>query len=368
MAITTAGDIVRAALGKLLAENQEFTALNREQTKRLVENTLATRACFNQQLCNDTATLFWRTNLKVNRDTIIKEWRATARKASHPTLLENVSILERSANFEAAYDKFINLVFNEAVGPRDVQIHAYRTALKALKDTPKIKESNELSGKIDELIERLEQPESDHAVIAEVEDLLAEVKNEMNALESLDDFDKIPGGADDEESLDDLGGDTDSVDLGGMGGKSGTTVNFNINISGDGVSTGGLEGGAPDDDADLDDLLGDKETEEEPDEESGGDEDIEKLLGGSDEEEEEEGGDEGERHHGLLDPGVQLVVLGVDDLRHQRAVRREGAHRGDHHAEVADSLALAQPPDHGAQGLSADDVRRELLGRRRDMG
>lgn len=266
-------EAVKSVTG-FFVENQEFTLLNHDQLKTLVENALATKCCFNQQLCNDVATLFWRTNLKVNKRSIIDEWRETAKKAGHPVLLENVRILEETQNFEAAYDKFINLVFNEA-NPREVQADAYKTALKALRETPKIRESKELSGKIDELIERLEQPEADHAVIAEVEDLLAEVKNEMAALDTLDDFDKMPG--EKEKDVGDLLGKEEPAEA--------TNVTFNINI-GKGVDVAG----APGKEEGLEGLedLGKEEGEEE----EGKDEELEALLGKGKEEGKEEEGDE----------------------------------------------------------------------------
>ena len=264
-----------------LAENQEFTILNRKRLKSLVENTLATRAILNQQLCNDVTTLLWRTNLKINRDSILKEWKAAAIKAGHSTLLDNVRILSESRNFEQAYESFINLVFNEAIGPRDIQVDAYKTALTALKETPKIKKTSELSGKIDELLERLDQPEADHAVISEVEDLLAEVKNEINAMQNLDNYDQMPGGdklpgdslpdPKNVKGVEDDGDDDLGIDLAEPSGgkKSGTTVNFNISINGDDVETGGLgDEGMPEeeeeeDDDDLASLLKDEPEEEE---------------------------------------------------------------------------------------------------------
>lgn len=263
-------------VSKFLAEQQEFTMLNRKQMQLLIENTLATKACFNQRLCTDTATLFWRTNLKVNRGDIIKEWRETAKRAGHSVLLENVLILEKSQNFEAAYNKFVDLVFNEAVGPRDIQVDAYKTALKALRDTPKIKDSNDLSGKLDELVDRLNQPETDHAVIAEVEDLLAEVKDELNAGSTLDDFDQMPGDENEPDEVS-LGEEEPAAE----GGRT-TNVTFNVNINGDGVDvdSGEEEGGE-----DLEELLGGEEGgEEEGLEEEGGEEEgggeLEELLAG----------------------------------------------------------------------------------------
>jgi len=110
---------------KFLNTEQEFTLLNREQSQTLIENTLAATGCYNQKLCDDVASLFWRTNLRVNRDVIISEWTRTAKIAAHPTLLENVQILNNAKDFEPAFDRFITLVFNEAMGPKDVQVDAY---------------------------------------------------------------------------------------------------------------------------------------------------------------------------------------------------------------------------------------------------
>ena len=267
-----------------LNENEEFTLLNRGQVQTLIENVLASKACFNQQLCNDVSTLFYRTNLKINKDTIIREWSNIAQKVEHPVLMENVHILAEAKNFEAAYDKFLELIF-EAVSNREVTAGALATTLQVLKDkTPKIKESHGMSSKLNDLIERLKDPEFDDSAIYEAEDLIATVQEELTANEGLSDFDIMPG--DDEmpdeepEDLDDLG------DFGAEGGEA-PTININaplIQIGGSNVSGGEGEGGE-----DLGDL-GDLGEEEFGEEEEEGEESLADLLGG--EEEEELGGEE----------------------------------------------------------------------------
>jgi hypothetical protein len=100
-----------------------------------------------------------RTNLKSTASKIVEEWRNIAKKAEHPVLAENVHILESSKNFEAACDKFLTLIF-EAISNREVAAEALATTLNVLRDkTPKIKESHELSSKLNGLISRLKSPD-----------------------------------------------------------------------------------------------------------------------------------------------------------------------------------------------------------------
>lgn len=208
-------------LTPFIKEHEEFTLLNRNQAKRLIENALAAKAVFNQQLCDHVATLFHRTNLKLNRETIIREWRGIAAKVEHPTLMENVHILESSKNFEEAYDKFLELLF-EAISNREVTASALATTLDVLRNkTPKIKESHELSSKLGDLINRLREPDFDDAAIYEAEDLIATIQEELAANESLSDFDALPG-----SSTPDMGTLGQSLPTGG--GAGGTPV-ININ-------------------------------------------------------------------------------------------------------------------------------------------
>jgi hypothetical protein len=293
-----------AGIKNFLAEQQEFCLLTRQECQTLVENTLAARSVMNQQLCNDTATLFYRTNLKVNRDSILKEWRATAVKSQHPTLLENVVVLEKSKDFDGDYDKFVNATFNEAMSPRDEEVKAYRTALGLLRDSPKIQEDMELKEKVNELIEKLSESEVDDATVYLVRETLASAHKELEAMDTLNDYDTQGGsetnaGIDQGEELgSEIGG---SLDQAGTAGQPNIIINSPLiqiggssaaaapeagagggeeigDIGGDvGDDIGGEEGG----EEDLDELgLGDE------DEEEGGEDDLDELGLGGDEEEE----------------------------------------------------------------------------------
>lgn len=181
------------SVSTFLEEMEEFTLLTRAQTQTLIENALAAKIQFNQQLCTDTATLFHRTNLKINKAKIVEEWRNIAKKAEHPVLAENVHILENSKNFEASHDKFLTLIF-EAISNREVAAEALATTLDVLRGkTPKIRESHELSSKLNGLITRLKQHDFDDAAIYEAEDLIATIQEELAATETLGDFDQLPG-------------------------------------------------------------------------------------------------------------------------------------------------------------------------------
>lgn len=230
-------------LSPFLDEMEEFTLLSRNQVQNLVENALATQAIFNQQLCDDTATLFYRTNLRINRNKIIDEWKAIARNAEHPVLAENVQILSESKNFEAAYDKFLNLIF-EAISNREVAAEALATTLGVLKDkTPRIKESHDLTSKLDGLIARLKDPNFDDAAIYEAEDLIATIQEELAANDTLNSFDQIPGGNDGglaDELTADLGDESQQ-----QGQGQGAPV---ININSPLIQVGGTSGGAGEDD------------------------------------------------------------------------------------------------------------------------
>jgi hypothetical protein len=273
------------SLKNFLTEQQEFCLLTRQETQSLVENTLAAKAVMNQQLCIDTATLFYRSNLRINRDSIIKEWRATAQKAQHPTLLENVIVLEQSKNFEGAYTTFLEMAFNEALSPRDEEVAAYRLALDMLRTSPKIQEDQQLQTKVNELITKLSDPDVDDATVHLVRETLAAAKQEADSLSKLSDFDEMPGdepGAGEPEDLGDELGD----ELGGAAevgaGNGGTVINVNaplISIGGEAADLGAGE--------DLGDLAGEEGGEEDLGE-LAGDEDLADMGGLGDEDEEEE--------------------------------------------------------------------------------
>jgi hypothetical protein len=295
--------IVEAVTGikDFLAEQQEFCLLTRQECQTLVENTLAAKAVMNQQLCNDTATLLYRTNLKVNRDSIVKEWRATAVKSQHPTLLENVNVLEKTKDFDGDYDKFLNMTFNEALSPRDEEVKAYRTALGLLRDSPKIQEDVELQEKVNELIDKLSESEVDDATVYLVRETLASAHKELEAMDTLNDYD-TQGGSETNAGIDageDLGQEV-GEDLGAVDAGAGQpNIVINSPLIQIGGSSSAAESGAPGDEfADLgdedlgDEGLGDEEGGEEDlealglgDEEGEGEEDLDDLgLGGEEEE------------------------------------------------------------------------------------
>lgn len=259
-----------------LAEAQEFALLSRSEIKTLIENTLSASAVLNQKLCDNTTALFYRTNLLVNKKDIIENWKATAKKAGHPTLLENVNVLEKSDNFEATYDKFLNMAFNEAISPRDEEINAYRTALDLLRQSPKIQEDVELKTKVDELIGRLTGQEVDDATVHLVRETLAAARKEVDSLNKLSDFDQMPGD-NDSAGLDDAVGDAlaDPVEQPATGNGQPTIV-----INAPLISTGAYNGPQSDADDGLADLGGEDFSDE--DELGLGDED-ELGLGGEDE-------------------------------------------------------------------------------------
>ena len=249
-------------LAPFLMEMEEFTLLNRKQVSTLIENTLATQGVFNQQLCDDTSTLFFKTNLKVSKNKIVKEWKAIARNAEHPVLAENVQILSESKNFEASYNKFLHLVF-EAISNRQVAAESLATTLQVLRDkTPKIKESHDLSSKLMSLISRLKRSDFDDSAIYEAEDLIATIQEELSASESLKDFDSMPG------DMGGAGGGMNApVDAISNGGGKGQPI---ININSPLIQIGGSSGSA-------------EEEELEPEMPPSEDDELDSMLGGDEE-------------------------------------------------------------------------------------
>ncbi len=244
-------DAVKIA-AKFLSQNQEFSLLTKAETTRLIENTLAAKAIMNQRLCEDVATLMFRTSLHVNKKDIVKEWKTAASRSQHPALMENVTRLESAKNFEASYDNFLKRAFCEAMSPRDEEINAYRAALGLLQNTQQVREDQELKGKIEELMHKLASTEVDGSTINLVREALAAAKKEVDQMQNLDDFDEIPG---DEAAA--LGDDMAPAMDDAVGGGQPTIV-----INSPLISIGGETGGAPgpeDEMADLgDDSMGDE--------------------------------------------------------------------------------------------------------------
>lgn len=254
--LVSAGKIEEAVkyVAPFLKENEEFTLLGSKRTKTLLENAMAARGVFNQRLIDDMAVLFHRTNMKVNRDTILAEWKNIAKNAEHPILVENVMTLSESKNFENSYDKFVGVVF-ETMSNKDVAAQALATTLEVLRDkTPRIKESADLSGKLTNLISRLQRPDYDDSAIFEAEDLIATIQEELAANDTLSSFDEIPGDT------------TAPAEKKQEGGQQPVVININAPL----VQTGGQAGaeepmggemdlGGPEADAELDALLNEPE-------------------------------------------------------------------------------------------------------------
>lgn len=289
-----------AGIKGFLAEQQEFCLLTRQECQTLVENALAARAVMNQQLCDDTTSLFYRTNLSVNRRTILKEWRATAEKSQHPALLENVAVLEKSKDFDGDYDKFVNATFNEALSPRDEEVKAYRMALDLLRSSPKIQEDVELKEKVDELIEKLSESEVDDATVYLVRETLASAHKELEAMDTLNDYDsagsETNSGIDAGEKLgDEIGGDLGD-DIGADLSKNGQP---SIVINSPLIQIGGTSGSGEDLGGED---LGDFGGEDLGDEDLGGEDLGGEDFGG------EDLGDEGD-----IDSDLDSIGLGDED-------------------------------------------------------
>lgn len=254
----------------LIKESEEFTLLTRVDVKTLVENALAAKGIFNQQLCNDTATLMYRSNAKINRGTIVKEWKAIARKSQHPTLVENVQILEGAKNFEPALDRFLELMF-EAISDREVTAGALATTLETLKQkTPKLRESHDLAGKMDDLINRLKDRNLDDSAIYEAEDFIATIQEELASGQNLANYDEMPGSKPAAPGM-------DAQPEEGAANKSGPTIVINSPL----INFGTAAPAAGEEDMDLGDELGAETPDVGPEaKDELSDEELGSLLGG----------------------------------------------------------------------------------------
>jgi len=182
-----------------LKEYQEFALLTQEETNILIENTLAATGFFNHELAADVAQTFHRTNLAVNHQTILEAWHKTALKAEFAPLLEAVKTLKESKDFVHDYDLFLEHVFKEDTDVRDVRRLSYLNSMKLIRNLAK-PEDPTVQEQLDELINRLDDPQVDDAAMREAEDLLASISDELiQATASLEDFDTIPGEEGEEE-------------------------------------------------------------------------------------------------------------------------------------------------------------------------
>jgi len=243
-------------IGRALQKDEEFTLLSEGQMIGVVANCLATEAIFNDKLASDLGVMAHQLNLKLNRGTIVREWRKTAKKAGSTVLLENVHRLENASNFDSALSKFLYILFEDS-GGRDTKILMLRTTLEKMSnDIPGIAKDPNLNEKMQSLIGRLKNDQVDEATLFEAEDVVAAVGDELQDTETLDDFDAIGGGGDEEfdlSNMDDEAADATGDSMVQDDGKGGTTITINSPL----IQIGG-DSGTPDDgaEADLDGAMG----------------------------------------------------------------------------------------------------------------
>ena len=191
---------------KFLAEEQEFTMLDKKGMRRLVENALATQAQFNSMLAQDVSTLFYKTNVKFNKSAILEAWHKMAQKSQNADLLTNVSILSESTDFETDFDKFLGVVFSE---DRNATVASmYKLALEYVQDKiPDQEGSDDSAGakeKLGDIIGKLSKPEPDTYALIQAEEIFHTINDTItNSIDNLSNFQTEPG----MEQHDDMSGD-----------------------------------------------------------------------------------------------------------------------------------------------------------------
>lgn len=200
---------------KFFREEQEFCMLDTKGMQALVENTLAVRGEFNSMLSEDVTALLIKTNLKVNRDTILEAWTRAAQKAENASLLHNVDVLGESEDFENDFNEFLNLVFNEDKSTKETRAKVYGKFLMDVKDAiENIKDEDEdLTTSVEELqdlVDRLQGPEPDDAAIRQAEEIASQISDTLlDQPKDLEDFDAEPEG----EDMGDEGAEGDEAEV-----------------------------------------------------------------------------------------------------------------------------------------------------------
>jgi len=270
---------------KLLEEYQEFCVLTREEISTLVENALAGRGVMNPTLCEETSTLFYKTNLKTNKKSIMESWQRSAEKAQYAPLTESVRDFIEAESFESAYDGFLKKIFTEGANfDKDDLKRTYVSDYlrKVINLLPE--EEEKYRNDLQELLDNLESPQgADDATYNAIETVMLEIGQkavdlaEGLGVENIKEFDRVgePYVDDDEPLLkdtdiqpveepgEDLGaeGDLGLDDLGDEGmGAEGGEEDLDFGAAGGG---GGLGGG---EEFDLDFEDEDLDIEGEPDE------------------------------------------------------------------------------------------------------
>lgn len=180
---------------KFLKEEQEFCLLGANGVYKLVESALATQMEFNSFLVNDVAMLMHKTNLKVNRDSIVECWAKTAQKAQNAELLTKAKNLSESESFASDYEVFLEAVFNETGDIDSNRAKAYLTSLRVIRGVLKHMEGQEqLVQDMDRMVGALETDQPATDVIQQAEELLASLSDEIvGRVDNLSNFDRMPG-------------------------------------------------------------------------------------------------------------------------------------------------------------------------------
>ena len=259
--------------GQYLLENQEFGLLNKQEWIDLVENALAVKACFNEDLCSDTATLMYKTNLKANRENLIDAWQKTAQMTDHPVMMENARALAEANDFGQAHEQFLGVIF-EVAG--EVTIGALISGLELLKnEIGKGGAPDDLTlEEIDKLIMNLKTKGDSDSVWTAMETLDG-VRRNLSEIAGLDDFDAMPGPGDSDVDLSDELDDSLAAEGGDGGGGSDKPLKVTIEMDPAQMAQSANSGGGAD--IDLGDDLGDEELGDEGlggEEEAGGEDDF----------------------------------------------------------------------------------------------
>jgi hypothetical protein len=183
-----------AESAKFLKEFQEFSLLNLVEMEALVENTLATKNQYNPLLAENTALVLYKTNARANRDDIIDTWSQTARIAADPDLMESVTTLSESEDFNNDYQEFLHKVLVEGTEiPQDV-LTKFLVLIKTLlsKEIEELEDSAEASGVDPDTVDAVqsalggESEVMESKIIAEEEDpMLAKYKRARDEIEAM---------------------------------------------------------------------------------------------------------------------------------------------------------------------------------------
>lgn len=214
---------------KFLKEEQEFCLLTQGEMKMLVDNTLAAQGEFNPFLIEDVSTLMYRTNAKINRESIVECWTKTAQKAQNAALMTQAKSLLETKNFANDYGVFLEDLFNEEGDVNSNRAKAYLVSMKVVKSVLSHVEGQEqLVQDIDRMVQGLQTGEPSADIIYQAEELLAGISDTIiDRVQTLENYNQMPGVEDQPEPaqeepagepvpLPELGGDDDfGGDLGG---------------------------------------------------------------------------------------------------------------------------------------------------------